>query len=337
MLSRAAFLNAIKVCSAIGGSTNAPIHLQAIAQCAGIELSLGDWQEHGFDIPLLVNCQPAGEFLGEDFHRAGGVPAVLGELLRGGLADGEARSVCGRSIDEEYRESRSTNEDVIRPLRAPLRERAGFQVLAGNLFRSALIKTSVIGEAFRAQYLSDPARPDVFRVRAVVFEGPEDYDARIDDPALAIDESCLLVMRNCGPLAYPGSAEVVNMAPPRELIRKGIAVLPCMGDGRQSGTSASPSILHVSPEAAAGGGLALLRNGDVIEIDLRRGTVNALVDDAELERRRAALPPPKLVDQTPWQEIYRERVSALDEGAVLHTRGDYTRIVERFGTPRNSH
>jgi dihydroxy-acid dehydratase len=337
VLSRASFLNAIKVCSAIGGSTNAPIHLQAIAQCAGIELPLDDWQRHGFDVPLLVNCQPAGEFLGEDFHRAGGVPAVIGELLRGGLADGNARSVSGRSIDEEYRARKTTNENVIRPLQAPLRERAGFQVLTGNLFRSALIKTSVIDASFRAKYLSDPARPDLFRVRAVVFEGPEDYDARIDDPALAIDELCILVMRNCGPVGYPGSAEVINMAPPRELIRKGVAVLPCMGDGRQSGTSASPSILHVSPEAASGGGLALLRDGDIIEINLRRGTVKALIDDVELARRRVALRPPALVDQTPWQEIYRERVSALDEGATLRMWGEYTHIIERFGTPRNSH
>ncbi|MBR0347458.1 MAG: dihydroxy-acid dehydratase family protein, partial [Rudaea sp.] len=280
ILTRNAFLNAIKVCSAIGGSTNAPIHLQAIAQCAGVELSLDDWQRFGFEVPLLVDCQPAGEFLGEDFHRAGGVPAVIGELLRGGLVDGDARSVSGRSVDEEYRGCRAGNARVIRALQAPLRERAGFQVLSGNLFRSALIKTSVIGAAFRAKYLSDPARPDVFRVRAVVFEGPEDYHARIDDPALAIDELCILVMRNCGPIAYPGSAEVINMAPPRELIRKGVAVLPCMGDGRQSGTSASPSILHASPEAAAGGGLALLRDGDLIEIDLRRDSVNALIDDA---------------------------------------------------------
>ena len=223
------------------------------------------------------------------------MPAVIGELLRGGLIDGNARSVSGRSVDGEYRECRASNARVIRALQAPLRDRAGFQVLSGNLFRSALIKTSVIGAAFRAKYLSDPAQPDVFRVRAVVFEGPEDYHARIDDPALAIDELCILVMRNCGPIAYPGSAEV------------------------------------------AGGGLALLRDGDMIEIDLRRGSVNALIDDAELERRRTALTLPALTDQTAWQEIYRERVSALDEGATLRTRGEYTRVIERFGTPRNSH
>jgi len=337
VLSRASFLNAIKVCSAIGGSTNAPIHLQAIAQCAGVELSLGDWQQHGFDVPLLVNCQPAGDFLGEDFHRAGGLPAVIGELLRGGIVDGGTCCVSGRSFDEEYRERSATDPHVITSVQAPLRERAGFQVLTGNLFRSALIKTSVIDASFRTKYLSDPTRPDMFRVRAVVFEGPEDYDARIHDPALAIDDLCILVMRNCGPIGYPGSAEVINMAPPCELIRKGVNVLPCMGDGRQSGTSASPSILHVSPEAAAGGDLALLRDGDLIEIDLLRGTVNALIDDTELARRRASQAPPAVVDQTPWQEIYRERVTALDEGATLRTRGDYTRIIERFGTPRDSH
>jgi dihydroxy-acid dehydratase len=337
ILSRASFLNAIKTCTAIGGSTNATIHLQAMAHCAGIELSLQDWQEHGFDLPLLVNCQPAGEFLGEDFHRAGGLPAVVGELVRAGVIDGAARSVTGRTFEHEYRERHISDVRVIRTFDQPLRERAGFRVLRGNLFRSALIKTSVIGEAFRKRYLSDPKHPDVFRVRAVVFEGPEDYHARIDDPALAIDEACILVMRNCGPVAYPGSAEVINMAPPRELIRKGVHVLPCMGDGRQSGTSASPSILHASPEAAAGGNLALLRNGDIVEIDLRNGTVNVLVDDAELARRRAALPPATIEHHTPWQEIYREKVTDLDEGATLRTQGHYTRIVERFGTPRNSH
>ena len=337
ILTRAAFLNAIRVCSAIGGSTNAPIHLQAIAECAGVELSLDDWQAHGFDVPLLVNCQPAGEYLGEDFHRAGGVPAVLGELLRGGIADDSPQTVSGQTIGEAYANATSGDARVIRPLSRPLRARAGFRVLSGNLFRSALIKTSVIGDAFRERYLSDPARPDVFRARAIVFDGPEDYHARIDDPSLDIDETCLLVMRNTGPVAYPGSAEVVNMAPPRELIRRGVGMLPCMGDGRQSGTSASPSILHASPEAATGGGLALLEDGDIVEVDLARGTVDALVDEAELQRRRASLQPSVPPSQTPWQEIYRERVTELDEGAVLKTKRRYAAIIERFGTPRNSH
>lgn len=337
ILTRSAFLNAIRVCSAIGGSTNAPIHIQAIAECADVELSLADWQEHGFEVPLLVNCQPAGEYLGEDFYRAGGLPAVIGELLRGGIVDGSARSVSGGSIANEYAPCSSSDTRVIRPLRKPLRERAGFQVLSGNLFRSALIKTSVIGEAFRARYLSDPQRPDVFRARAIVFEGPEDYHARIDDPVLAIDDACILVMRNCGPVAYPGSAEVINMAPPKDLIRRGVGVLPCMGDGRQSGTSASPSILHASPEAVSGGGLALLRDGDIVEVDLRHGVVNVLLDDAELERRRASIVPVTPVNQTPWQEIYRAHVTALDEGATLRTQRRYARIIDRFGTPRNSH
>ena len=337
ILSRASFLNAIRVCSAIGGSTNAPIHLQAIAQCAEVELSLGDWQRFGLDVPLLVNCQPAGEYLGEDFHRAGGLPAVIGELLRGGIVDGTARSVSGRSVGEEYQASTASDPLVIRPLDEPLRQQAGFRVLSGNLFRSAMIKTSVIGEAFRARYLSDPDRPEVFRARAIVFEGPEDYHTRIDDPALQIDDACILVMRNCGPVAYPGSAEVINMAPPRELIRRGVAMLPCMGDGRQSGTSASPSILHASPEAVCGGGLALLRDGDVIEVDLRRGSVNVLLDENELARRRTAALPAAPPSQTPWQEFHRAHVSALDEGATLRTQGRYARIIERFGTPRNSH
>ncbi|HZR34975.1 MAG TPA: IlvD/Edd family dehydratase [Nevskia sp.] len=340
ILTRAAFLNAIRVCSAIGGSTNAPIHLQAIAQCAEAELSLDDWQRHGYEVPLLVNCQPAGEYLGEDFHRAGGLPAVIGELLRGGIADGAARSVSGRSFGEEYQACTASDPRVIRPLQQPLRPQAGFRILSGNLFRSALIKTSVIGAAFRARYLSDPARPEAFRARAIVFEGPEDYHARIDDPALQVDEACILVMRNCGPVGYPGSAEVINMAPPRELIRRGTTVLPCMGDGRQSGTSASPSILHASPESVCGGGLALLRDGDVVEVDLRLGTVNVLLDEAELERRRAAAAaaaPAAPPSQTPWQELHRAHVTALDEGATLRTQGRYARIVERFGTPRNSH
>jgi dihydroxy-acid dehydratase len=337
ILSRGAFLNAIRICSAIGGSTNAPIHLQAIARCAEVELSLGDWQHFGLEVPLLVNCQPAGEYLGEDFHRAGGLPAVIGELLRGGIVDGTARSVSGRSVGEEYQASTASDQRVIRPLSQPLRPQAGFRVLSGNLFRSAMIKTSVIGEAFRARYLSDPERPEVFRARAIVFEGPEDYHARIDDPALRIDDTCILVMRNCGPVAYPGSAEVINMAPPRELIRRGVAMLPCMGDGRQSGTSASPSILHASPEAACGGGLALLRDGDVVEVDLRRSSVNVLLDEDELARRRAAALPAAPPSQTPWQEFHRAHVSALDEGATLQTQGRYARIIERFGTPRNSH
>jgi dihydroxy-acid dehydratase len=338
ILTRGAFLNAIRVCSAIGGSTNAPIHIQAIAECAGVELTLADWQRHGFEVPLLVNCQPAGEYLGEDFYRAGGLPAVIGELLRGGIVDGTERSVSGRSIGEEYAARAVSDTRVIRPLHDPLRASAGFRVLSGNLFRSALIKTSVIDETFRARYLSDPERPDVFRARAIVFEGPEDYHARIDDPALDVDETCILVMRNCGPLAYPGSAEVINMAPPKTLIRRGVSMLPCMGDGRQSGTSASPSILHASPESADGGGLALLRDGDVVEVDLHRGTVNVLLDDDELARRRAA-PAVMAVpaSQTPWQEIYRAHVTALDEGATLRTQGRYTRIIERSGTPRNSH
>ena len=337
ILSREAFLNAIRICSAIGGSTNAPIHLQAIAQCAEVELSLEDWQRHGFEVPLLVNCQPAGEYLGEDFHRAGGLPAVIGELLRGGIVDGTARSVSGKSVSEEYQASAASDPRVIRPLHEPVRPQAGFRVLSGNLFRSALIKTSVIGAAFRARYLSDPERPEVFRARVIVFEGPEDYHNRIDDPALQIDEACILVMRNCGPVAYPGSAEVINMAPPRELIRRGVGMLPCMGDGRQSGTSASPSILHASPESVCGGGLALLRDGDVVEVDLRLGTVNVLLGEAELARRRASGEPPPPPNQTPWKEVHRAPVPTLDEGATLRTQGRYARIIERFGTPRNSH
>lgn len=337
ILSRTGFLNAIRVCSAIGGSTNAPIHLQAIAQCAGVEVTLHDWQHYGQALPLLVNCQPAGEYLGEDFHRAGGVPAVIGELLRAGVVEGTARSVNGRTLSEAYGSSRSLDQRVIRSYAAPLRERAGFAVLSGNLFRSALLKASVISEEFRARYLRDPTHPDIFRARAIVFEGPEDYHRRIDDPGLSIDELCMLVIRNCGPVGYPGSAEVVNMAPPAKLIRQGITALPCMGDGRQSGTSATPSILNVSPEAAVGGDIRLVQTGDWIEVDLNRNTLNLLVSDDELQRRRAARPPSVPESQTPWQELYRRHVSQLDEGATLNLEASYTQIVARFGTPRHSH
>lgn len=337
ILTPAAFRNAIRVCTALGGSTNAPVHLQAIARSAEVELSIEDWQTYGSELPLLVNCQPAGEYLGEDFHRAGGVPAVLGELLRAGAAEGNSLTVSGRTVDDEYRGKTIADPRVIRPFGQPLRERAGFTVLSGNLFRSAVLKNSVISDEFRARYLCHPEHPNVLRGRAVVFEGPEDYHRRINDPALKIDEACILVMRNCGPMGYPGSAEVVNMAPPDYLLRRGVATLPCIGDGRQSGTSASPSVLNASPEAVVGGGLALVRTGDCIEIDLQSRTVNLVVGDAELQHRRSELQRPELTDQTPWQEIYRHHVGQLDQGACLELQARHTRIIARHGTPRHSH
>ena len=341
ILTRESFINAICVNSAIGGSTNAPIHINALARHIGVELSIDDWQTYGFDVPLLVNLQPVGEYLGEDYYRAGGVPAVIGELMRHGLIYERALTANGRSIGENCRESRSCDERVIRPVEQPLQAAAGFRVLRGNLFDSAIMKSSVISDAFRARYLSNPADPDAFEGRAVVFDGPEDYHATIDNPTLAIDEHTLLVIRGVGPIGYPGSAEVVNMQPPAALIEAGISELPCMGDGRQSGTSGSPSILNASPEAAAGGGLALLRTGDRIRIDLRRGTANMLVSDEEIAIRRQALQDAGgyqfPASQTPWQELQRANVGQMQTGAVLEPAVKYQRLAQTQGVPRHSH
>ncbi|MEY2884865.1 MAG: hypothetical protein RL490_2589 [Pseudomonadota bacterium] len=341
ILTRAAFLNAIRVNSAIGGSTNAPIHLNAIARHIGVELTLDDWQAHGAGVPLLVNLQPAGIYLGEDYYRAGGVPAVIGELLRAGLLDGSALTANGRTIAENNHNARSQDEDVIRPLARPLLADAGLTVLGGNLFDAAVMKTSVISPDFRARYLSDPADPEAFTGTAIVFDGPEDYHARIDDPALGIDETSFLVIRGVGPIAYPGGAEVVNMRPPAALIRAGIDALPCIGDGRQSGTSGSPSILNASPEAAVGGGLALLQSGDRIRIDLNARTVMLLVDDAELAARAAALAAaggfaiPEA--QTPWQALHRQITGQYPGGAVIESAVEFQRIAQTRGLPRDSH
>jgi dihydroxy-acid dehydratase len=341
ILTRAAFINAIRVNSAIGGSSNAPIHINALARHIGVELSIDDWQTHGHDVPLLVNLQPAGEYLGEDYYRAGGVPAVMGELLRHGLIFEQALTVNGHTIGDNCREARSSDERVIRCFEQPLVAAAGFRVLRGNLFDSAILKTSVISDEFRSRYLSNPADPDAFEGRAVVFDGPEDYHANIDNPALSIDEHTLLVIRGAGPIGYPGAAEVVNMQPPVALIEAGIHELPCIGDGRQSGTSGSPSILNASPEAAVGGGLALLQTGDRVRIDLRRGTADMLVSHEELARRRRALQAaggyhyPE--SQTPWQELQRENVGQLQSGAVLEPAVKYQRLAQTKGVPRHSH
>jgi dihydroxy-acid dehydratase len=341
ILTRESFINAIRVTSAIGGSTNAPIHINALARHIGVELTIDDWQTYGYDVPLLVNLQPAGEYLGEDYYRAGGVPAVIGELMRHGLIYEGALTANGRSIGDNCREARSCDERVIRSVEQPLKSAAGFRVLRGNLFDSAIMKSSVISDGFRTRYLSNPADPDAFEGRAVVFDGPEDYHANIDNPALAIDQHTLLVIRGVGPIGYPGAAEVVNMQPPTTLIEAGICELPCLGDGRQSGTSGAPSILNASPEAAAGGGLALLRTGDRIRIDLRRGTADMLVPDEELARRRQALKdaggykfPPS---QTPWQELQRANVGQLQTGAVLEPAVKYQRLAQIWGVPRHSH
>ncbi|MBR0552816.1 IlvD/Edd family dehydratase [Stakelama marina] len=341
ILTKEAFHNAIRVNSAIGGSTNAPIHITAIARHIGVDLPLEDWEKEGHDIPLLVNLQPAGEYLGEDYYHAGGVPAVVNQLMRHGLIHEDAMTANGRTMGDNCRDATIEDENVIRPFDKPLVEQAGFIVLKGNLFAAAIMKTSVISKAFRERYLSDPDQPDVFEGPAMVFDGPEDYHARIDDPSLGITPKTLLFMRGAGPIGYPGSAEVVNMRAPSYLITEGLGSLPCIGDGRQSGTSGSPSILNASPEAAANGGLALLKSGDTVRIDLRNGTVDVLIDDAELESRRKTLMEaggyqyPE--SQTPWQEIQRGVVGQLDTGAILEGSEKYQRIAQTKGIPRDSH
>ncbi|HBU59227.1 MAG TPA: dihydroxy-acid dehydratase [Verrucomicrobiales bacterium] len=335
VLTRQAFENAVVVNSALGGSTNCPIHLTAIARHAGVELSLQDWQDIGYEIPLLVNCQPAGEYLGEAFHRAGGVPAVLSELAKNGKINTNTLTVSGGSVAKNISEARLKNDKVIKRFKSPLREKAGFLVLSGNLFDGALIKTSVISEVFRSKYLSNKGQEGCFTARCIVFEGPEDYHARIDDPELSIDESCMLVIRGCGPIGYPGSAEVVNMQPPAELIKRGIGTLPTMGDGRQSGTAASPSILNISPESALGGNFALLETGDDVRIDLNKCEVNLLVEEQELEKRRAKYAQPKLEHHTPWQEIYRSCVGQLSTGGCLELATKYRNVGDVI--PRRNH
>jgi dihydroxy-acid dehydratase len=341
IMTRDAFLNAIVINSAIGGSTNAPIHLAAIARHIGVSLTLDDWQKYGHKVPLMVNLQPAGEYLGEDYYRAGGVPAVVAELMKQGLIRENAVTANGRTIGDNCRDAIIEDDRVIRPFDAPLMEEAGFIVLRGNLFDSAIMKTSVISPEFRKRYLSNPDDPEAFEGPAIVFDGPEDYHRRIDDPSLDITDKHLLFMRGAGPIGYPGAAEVVNMRPPAYLIREGVHALPCVGDGRQSGTSGSPSILNASPEAAAMGGLALLRTGDTVRIDLRRCTVNVLIPDAELVARRRALVEaggyvyPK--SQTPWQELQRGLVGQMETGAILEGAEKYQRIAQTAGLPRDNH
>jgi dihydroxy-acid dehydratase len=340
ILTRKAFENAIVGCSAIGGSTNAPIHINAIARHVGVKLSIEDWERVGLDIPLLVNVQPAGKYLGEEYFRAGGLPAVMYELFRAAKGHPDALTVNGKTMGANTRKARVQDAKVIRPYKQPLKEKAGFKVLKGNLFDSAIMKLSVISEQFRQRYLSDPKDPDAFEGRAVVFEGPEDYHKRIEDPALKIDDRTILFIRGVGPIGYPGSAEVVNMQPPAALIKKGITSLPCIGDGRQSGTSGSPSILNASPEAAAGGGLALLKTGDRVRIDLRKGTADIIISSAELATRRAKLEKQGgfryPAHQTPWQEIQRSMVDQLSDGMVLKPAVKYQRIAQK-NAPRDNH
>ncbi|WP_397451197.1 IlvD/Edd family dehydratase [Pseudomonas sp. NA-150] len=337
IMTREAFENAIAVASALGASTNCPPHLIAIARHTGIDLGLEDWQRVGEDVPLLVNCMPAGKYLGEGFHRAGGVPAVMHELQKAGLLHEDCGTVSGKTIGEIVSNAAASDTDVIHSYQDPLIQRAGFIVLSGNFFDSAIMKMSVVGEAFRKTYLSEPGAENSFEARAIVFEGPEDYHARINDPALDIDERCILVIRGCGTVGYPGSAEVVNMAPPAALIKRGIDSLPCLGDGRQSGTSASPSILNMSPEAAVGGGLALLKTNDRLRVDLNARRVDLLVDESEMARRQAEFKPSFPASQTPWQELYRQLVGQLSTGGCLEPATLHLRVIARSGNPRHSH
>jgi dihydroxy-acid dehydratase len=341
IMTREAFENVIVTNSALGGSTNAPIHIVAVAKHIGVELDNDDWQTLGHHVPLLTNLQPAGTYLGEDFHRAGGVPAVVAELLKANLLPHPgALTVNGRSIGENCANHASENADVIRPVTNSLMKDAGFLNLKGNLFDSAIMKTSVISDAFRARYLSNPDDMEAFEGRAIVFDGPEYYNKMIDDPSLGIDDNSILVMRGTGPLGYPGGAEVVNMRPPSYLLKKGVAALPCIGDGRQSGTSASPSILNASPEAAAGGGLALLRNGDRIRIDLGKSRVDALVPKDEWDKRAQDLAAsggyPIPASQTPWQKYFRELAEPFSEGMVLRGADEFQRVAQK-SVPRDNH
>jgi dihydroxy-acid dehydratase len=335
VLTREAFENAIVVNSAIGGSTNCPPHLVAIARHIGVPLTVEDWEEVGHNIPLLANIQPAGEFLGEGYHRGGGVPAIFGELIGAGKIHTGAMTVSGKTVGENYSGAKSLDPNIIRPYNKPLKEKAGFLVVSGNLFESALVKTSVISDDFRKRFLSAPGQEDCFTARAIVFDGPEDYRANINDPSLNIDETCMLVVRGAGPVGYPGSAEVVNMTPPDNVVRKGVGMLPCMGDGRQSGTSDSPSILNASPESAIGGNLAILRTGDMVRVDLNKRRVDVLLSDEEIAERRKNLKPPEIVNNSPWQELYRNHVGQLSTGACLDFAVQYHDI--RKVVPRHSH
>jgi dihydroxy-acid dehydratase len=335
ILTREAFENAIVVCSAIGGSTNCPPHIQAIARHIGVPLEIQDWEMVGHEIPLLANVQPAGAVLGEGFHRAGGVPGIFSELMRAGKVQTGALTVTGKTVGEVYAGAKVKDAEVIRPYEKPLKEHAGFLVVTGNLFHSALVKTSVISEDFRRRFLSKPGHEDCFVARVIVFDGPEDYRKRINDPSLEVDETCMLVVRGAGPIGYPGSAEVVNMTPPDYLIKRGVRMLPCMGDGRQSGTSDSPSILNASPESAAGGNLAILQTGDLVQVDLKNRRVDVQISDEEIARRWRDLEQEPIVNDTPWQELYREHVGQLETGSVFEFAVKYRDL--RKIVPRHPH
>ena len=337
IMTKQAFENAVVVASAIGGSSNCTTHLIAIAKHMGIKFDLSNWQKIGHEIPLLVNCQPAGEYLMEKFYRAGGIPAVMKELIKNNKINTKAMTVTGKSVGENLRKNINVDRTVIKTFSEKLADNAGFLVMKGNFFSSAIMKTSVISKEFTKRYLSNPKHPNMFYVRAVVFEGPEDYHKRINNKNLKIDENSILIIRGCGPVGYPGSAEVVNMQPPNNLLKKGINALPTLGDGRQSGTSESPSILHVSPESAIGGDIGIIKTGDKLCIDLNKRRVDLLISKKEFQNRRKKRKIKKLINQTPWQEISRDYVGQLEDGACIQSREIYLDISEKKGIPRNSH
>jgi len=337
IMTRKAFENAVVVASAIGGSSNCTAHLSAIAKHMGIKFDLSDWQKLGHNIPLLVNCQPAGEYLMESFYRAGGVPAVMKELIKNKKIHTNIMTVTGKTVGQNLKRKIDVDTKVIKTFKNSLEDNAGFLVMKSNFFSSAIMKTSVISKEFRDRYLSDPKNLNVFNGKAIVFEGPEDYHKRINDKKLKIDENSILIIRGCGPVGYPGSAEVVNMQPPDRLLKKGITHLPTLGDGRQSGTSESPSILHVSPESAVGGDLGIIKTGDKMKIDLNKRRVDLLITQSEFKKRRKSKKSFKANNQTPWQEIFRDTVGQLEDGACIKSRGSYLNISNTKGLPRNSH
>ena len=337
IMTRKAFENAVVVASAIGGSSNCTTHLSAIAKHLGIKFDLSDWQKLGHNIPLLVNCQPAGEYLMESFHRAGAIPAVMKELIKNKKIHTNIKTVTGKTVGQNLRKKVDVDPKVIKSFKTSLAEKAGFLVMRSNFFSSAIMKTSVISNEFRARYLSDPKHPNVFNGKAVVFEGPEDYHKRLNSKKLKIDEKSILIIRGCGPVGYPGSAEVVNMQPPDKLLKKGVRHLPTLGDGRQSGTSESPSILHVSPESAVGGDLGIVKTGDKMKIDLNKRRVDLLITKSEFKKRRKNKKKFKVINQTPWQEIFRNTVGQLDDGACVNSIDKYFDISHTKGIPRDSH
>ena len=337
IMTKKAFENAVVVASAIGGSSNATTHLLAIAKHMGIKFDLSNWQKIGHKIPLLVDCQPAGKYLMEGFYKAGGIPAVMKELIKNKKLNTKVKTVTGKNLGQNLKRKIKVNSKVIKTFKKNLSQNAGFLVLRGNFFNSAIMKTSVISDEFKKRYLSDPDKPNSFICKAAVFEGPEDYHKRINSKKINIDEKSILIIRGCGPIGYPGSAEVVNMQPPDALLKKGINALPTLGDGRQSGTSESPSILHVSPESAAGGDIGIIKTGDKIKIDLNKKRVDLLISAKEFKKRRSKNKIKIINNQTPWQELSRLTVGQLEDGACIKTRSVYNRIVEKKGTPRHSH